>query len=209
LITEIGGRRIASPPAPLGRLVVAAAGLRRAVEIRVERHAHRHRRLDEQIAKRVAMGVRLHAQRSVSAVIGVVELRVGFGLAKIGQNIRVGPAGIAALRPAVVVAGVAAHVDHVVQDAGAADDPAARIGDPTIEQLFLRRSGEGPIGAGLLHVRGGARNRRQAWVRVASRLKQDDRAVRVFAEARGEDATRRSGADDDVVKTVNHRRSLG
>ena len=124
---------------------------------------------------------------------------------KYGQHLVVRPARAALLGPAVEVGAVTAEVDHRVDRARASDDPAAREVQtpPTEARLFLAE--EVPVEVGLEHER---EHRRDVQLRCGvrpSRLQQEDRDVRVLAQAAGEHAARGPGSDDHVV---SHGRAL-
>ena len=68
-------------------------------------------------------------------------------LQEVGQHVVPAPARQAELPPAVVVGGLAAHVDHGVDGRAAADHLAARIGDGAAAEARLRLGPVHPVGA--------------------------------------------------------------
>ena len=108
-----------------------------AVHVGGQRIAGLAPRLDEGLVKGIATGAGRDVQRSVAAPIVVAAARAGLGALEIGQDVRVVPARQPALRPAIVVAGVAAHVGHPVDRGRAAEHPAARAVDaPAVHVRF-------------------------------------------------------------------------
>src|SRR3546814_4451609 len=95
--------------------------------------------LDPGLEQRVAAGAGGDLQRPVAAAVGIRSALVGLGLAEVGQHLAVVPAGKPALRPAVVVARMAAHVGHAVDRGGAAEDAPARSEEHTSELQSLMR----------------------------------------------------------------------
>src|SRR4029077_6172878 len=110
---------------PLCELETPDALLRRAVEVRIvlvsREHACFEHRLDQR-AHRTAVG---HAERTADAVELVLAPFVVLRPLEVRQDVVVAPAPAPVGPPAVEVAPVAAHVDHRVDRAGAADHLAA------------------------------------------------------------------------------------
>ena len=78
------------------------------------------------VEQRILVAAELRGERAVAAAIGVRAALPALQLAEIGQRMRVGPAGEAGSRPAVVIAAVAAHEGHGVGRRRAAHHLAAR-----------------------------------------------------------------------------------
>ena len=76
-------------------------------------------------------------QRPAGAVEVVGAARIVLGALEVGQHRVVVPALAAALAPFVVVGGVAAHIDHAVDRAGAAQHLAARLVHDAVVELGL------------------------------------------------------------------------
>jgi hypothetical protein len=143
---EIGARR-APAPAPGGRrLVIADAFLARAVEIVVARNAGFERGLDHRIGQRRAHPIG-DGERPADAVKFVRAALLILRLAEIGQHVVPAPALAAALAPAVVIPRRAAHVNHTVDRAGAAEHLAARLIENAAVEPLLRLGVEHPIHA--------------------------------------------------------------
>ena len=143
----------------------------------------------------------LDVERAAGAVPGVGAALVVLGPLEVGQHLGPGPAGVARGRPVVVVARLAAHVDHGVDRARAAEHLAARLVAAAAVQPRLRHGLEGPVGGAVLRQHGepGRAVDQHALVDRAG-LEQADRDRGVFAQPAGEHAARRAAADDDVVE---------
>ena len=144
---QIGRGRAPAPAVFLSHLKEPASELHGAVEIRVERQAGLLRRLDENMAKWAgerAFGV---IERAIGAVKAVVQALVALGLLEVGQHVVVAPAGIAELAPMIIVGRLPAHIDHGIDRARTAKEPAARpIHAPALHRR-LRRGFVAPVEA--------------------------------------------------------------
>ncbi len=155
---------------------------------------------------RVAQG-RLHRVRHVERSADPVEL-VGAALLVLGllekrQDVFPIPALAAALSPIVVVGGRAAHIDHTVDRAGAAQNLAARLVEGAAVELRLGLALEHPIDP-WVGVRLGVAERDVdpgVAVRTAG-LEQQHAVFPGFAEPRRHRAARRAGAGDDEVECL-------
>ena len=129
--TEIGRevRRGRAPPLAifLRQLIEADALLLRAIEVGVARQTLLHRCGNADLhegARRSRIG---DVERAALSVKGVGESLVVLGSPEIRKHIVVRPSCVAERRPFVVVAAVAADVDHRVDRAAAAERLAARL----------------------------------------------------------------------------------
>ncbi len=164
--------------------------------------------LDPGLVKRVPHFVAVTGtQRSVTAAIGVgvaaVGILPGFGPAEVGQTVAIGPTGRAMLLPFVEIAGMTAHIDHAVDRRGPAQHLAARRVQAAIVQARLRQAFKEPVE--LLHVHRDRKRRRhlnEDGGIAAARLDQKDLGLRVFGQARRQDASRRPRADNDVIESL-------
>ena len=75
------------------------------------------RAFDEAVGERKDGSIILDGEGPTSATIFIVTRRVAFGLLEVRQNFGVTPPTAAALRPGVVIGGIAAHVEHAVDRA--------------------------------------------------------------------------------------------
>ena len=157
--------------------------------------------LQKQLVHRALVLLIGHVQRAALAVKAVLELLVVFRAFEQRQHLVIRPAGVAQRSPVVVVPPVAAHVQHGVDGAGAAQRLAARLVAPATVEAGL---GHGLVGV-VVDLRrhhghhAGRRVDQHALVGPAG-LQQADGHVRVFAQAGGQHTAGRAGADDDVVK---------
>ena len=83
---QIGRGRAPALAVFLRHLEQAAADLRRAVEIRIERHAGLLRRLDERMAQRIGVGPLGDVERAVVAVEFIVQALVALGFLEKGST---------------------------------------------------------------------------------------------------------------------------
>ncbi len=121
-------------------------------------------------------------------------------LLEVRQDIVPAPTGEAELAPAVVIGGLAAHIDHAVDRRAAADHPAARIGDGAAVEARLGDGLEHPIGALIadgVEIADG--NVEPNPVVTAARFEKQDFGTRIGGKTIGEQAPSRTSADDDVV----------
>jgi len=131
---QIGGCSAPPPAFADGRLVVADAVLARSVEVHAAGDAGLDSRLDHGVDDLAAKAAVAHLEGAADAVELVLTALLVLGLAEVGQHACVIPALAAALAPAVVVGGRAAHVDHAVERARPAEHLAARlIGGAVVE----------------------------------------------------------------------------
>src|SRR5215216_2058537 len=116
------------------------------------------------------------------------------------QHVVPSPARKAELAPMIVVAGLAAHVEHGIDGRRSADHLAARIRKAAaIEPLFGQRAIH-PVGARIADGEEIAdRDVVPDPVVAASRLEHEHALVRIGGEPVGQQASGRAGADDDVV----------
>ncbi len=123
-------RRVPAPAAPLVHVEVAAALVVAAVEVVGLRDARLRRRLAEGVEDVPAQTLVLHAPLPALAVHLVGgDCGLILRLLEIGQHVVPAPARIAELAPVVVVARLAAHVDHAVDRGAAAEHAAPGIAD--------------------------------------------------------------------------------
>ena len=144
-------------------------------------------------------------QRPVTAVIVVGAAIAALGPAEIGQQVGVGPAAEAGLRPAVVVAGMAADIDHAVDRGRAAEHAAARaihhaavheglgLGVVVPVDLVVGQR----IGEGGRHV-----DLPVPGVIAAAGLEQKHASRWLGRQPVGQHAAGRAGADDDVIPVL-------
>src|SRR5882672_214800 len=121
--------RVDAHAAPLVDLKIADAQIVAAVEIADAGNADGHGGVAHGVEDRPMQALFLDAPLAAAAVTVVGAVHEVLVLLEIGQHIVPAPAGIAELAPVIVVAGLAAHVDHAVDRGAAAEHLAARIVD--------------------------------------------------------------------------------
>ena len=169
-----------------------------AVRVVVERDAGLLGRLHRRRGHRVRLVARDHRQRPAGAVVLVRPAVEVLGALEERQDVVVPPAVVPARRPAVVVAAVAAHVDHPVERARPAEHPPARPVQLAPRARDLRNRPVAPV---LLRVPELEQPRgivdRGVVVRQAG-LEEQHARPRVD-EPPGHDRARRARADDHDV----------
>ena len=207
---EVGVRRAHAPAVLLRDLVVADTVLARAVVVRVARVAAFNARGDERVDQFVALAHVGDVERAVAAAQQVRAAREALSLPEVGQHLVPRPAAVAAPLPTVVVERLAAHLQHAIDRARAADDAPARNRDAPAERAVLRLGLEAPVVDRvvdqLLEAR---RNSDPRALRLAARLEQQHARARVRAQAVGEHAAGRPRADDDDVPGQSEPSSAG
>ena len=200
---QVRARRAPAAPAPDRHVHRREALLLVAVHVGGEGIAGLAPRLEEGLVQRIAAGAGRDVQRSIAAPVVVGAARARLGALEIGQDVGVIPAGQTALRPAIVVAGVAAHVRHAVDRRRAAEHPAARAVDAPTVHVRLGLAPVAPVVAlALQRIRERRRHVQLPGPRVVDRprLEQQHAYVRILAQPVGEHAAGRAGADHDVIE---------
>ena len=185
-----------------GRLIIANAFLGGAIEVPIARHAGLYGGLHDGVDDRALEAAIADIEGAAGTVKGVGAALVVLGLLEVRENAGVVPSLAAALPPAIVVGRGAAHVDHAVQRAGAAEHFAARlVGRPPIQagdRLALEFPVVDVVGVELVVADGDV----DPGVVVAAAGFQEEHAVAAgFRETRGHRATRRSRARDDIIES--------
>ncbi len=158
-----------------------------------------------------AAGVDGHdVQGAVAAVVLARTAPAGLHLLEVGQHVGIAPALAAHLPPSVVVARVAAHVEHAVDRGRAAEQPAAGQVEGAVVEIGLGLGDVTPVVLGVQHgAQEAQRHPHIGMVVLAPGLDEQDLAALVLAEPRGQNAAGRTGADDDVVVSAGRGRGLG
>ena len=142
---HIGARRAPALAVPLRHLVDAEALMSSALK------SSRRRNCASCAACRkiswTGLPVRrfVDGERTALAVIFAVEIGIVFRALEVGQHVVEGPAGVAERGPVVVVAAVAADIDHGVDRRRAAEPLAARLIADAAVEAGLRHGVEGPV----------------------------------------------------------------
>ncbi len=143
-------------------------------------------------------------ERPLAAMIGVGPALEGLGAFEIGQHLGIGPAPQPHLAPLVIVAGMAADIDHAIDRGRAAPALAARPPQLAVFQIGFRLGPEAPvigplIGQQRAHARG---HLDQDRVVLAAGFQQQHLDLGIGGQPVGQHAAGRAGADDDIVVTV-------
>ena len=203
--TQIGDRGAAAPPVADRHLRAAEALLLRAVVILGQPVPGRRTRRHIGVDQRVGIARQPHRQRPIAAAIGAGAALPAFLTAEIGKHMGVRPGVEPVRRPSLVVAAMAAHIDHGVDRRRAADHLAAGAFDAA---AVHRRLGLGEIhpvvAAALQHPAPAERDMDPRVAVPAARLEHQHARVRVLAQPIGQGAAGRSGPDDDVGVCFGH-----
>ena len=203
-LAQIGPRGAFSAAVADGVLEVAHAFLLAVIVVVVARDAG----LDAGLHEELRQGVLLYGVDDVDRAAPAANLRVAvrpvLELPEIGQDLVIGPAAIAELRPAVIVLGLAAHDEVAVDRRGAAQHLAARPVDGPVAAVLLLLRGVAPVDGGVVKRLEEAGRDVDEGVEVApARLQQQHAGIRILAQAIGHDAAGRTGPDNDVVEAAH------
>ena len=143
------------------------------------------------------------AARAMQVVGALVEV---LGAGEQRQHLVPAPARIAELAPTVVVARLAAHVDHAVDRGAAAQHPATRIVERPAVEAILRLGLEAPVGLGVvLGIEVADRDVNPDVIILAAGFEQADALVRIGREPVGQHAARRTRTHDHVIEFAERR----
>src|SRR5664279_4258401 len=109
---DIGARRTPALTVLLGDLVDAEAFMLVGIEILAQAELRFLRALQEGLLHRIVGAQFVDVKRPALAVIFAAEIGVVLGTLEIGQYVRKRPAGIAERSPLIIVAAMAANIDH-------------------------------------------------------------------------------------------------
>ena len=202
-------RRAPARAALLRHVEIGAARIVAAVEVAHARHADLGCGLREGVQHRPAHGRRLHPQLPALAVQRAGGIDVVFLGEEVRQHVVPAPAIEAELAPAVIVGGLAAHVDHGVDGRRSAQHLASGIVDDAAVQARIGLRLEHPVRARIADGEEIADGDLQPDpVVIAARLQEQDADLRVRRQAVGQHASRRACARNDVVVSLaTHVRS--
>ncbi len=179
---QIGARRAPALALLLRHLIEADALLGRTVEITVARQLQLVAGFEKGVVDRVGADEIGDIERAVAAVQRAAEALVALRALEVGEHVGERPAGGAERRPVVVVAGVAADVDHGIHAGRAAEHAPARLVAAAACEPGLRHGLERPVAplAGKEYgarrrARGRARGRRRVRPRSGTRALPDRR----------------------------------
>ena len=201
---EIGARRAlpaAAAPGLLHPADIGAGAGRQVVDVLVVFEADLGAGLDQLLAQRRFVRGARGQERPAGAVELVLAALPVLGPLEIGQYVVPRPAAVAELAPMIEILGLAAHVDHAVDRAGAAQHLAAGIKDRAVVDAGIGLGDVAP-GQGLVVEQFDVAGR-DVDQRVAvgpARLDQHDPGRRVLRQPVGQDAAGGAGADDNVIR---------
>ena len=194
------------------KIVPSEPFLARPVEVVGDRISRLLPRGDQRVVERAVGFPGGNAQRPRAAVQRTLPAMMPFEAPEIGQHIVERPARQPQLPPLVVILAMAARVDHAVDRRAAPQPLAARPPQPSAVEVRFGFGLEPPVAlVAALDKRADARRHAHQHPVVApARLQQQHAHRRVLGQPCGEHATRRPGANDDIVvpRTVLHPRAL-
>ncbi|MFK4508920.1 hypothetical protein ABIF81_004098 [Bradyrhizobium daqingense] len=191
-------------PAPAALLVdveVAGALVVTGVEIRDALDAHLLGGVADGVENGPRQPRRFDAPAAPSAVMLAGAEEVVFELLEQRQHVVIAPAGHTELAPVIVIGSLSAHRDHGIDRRAAADHLAAGIGQRAAVQARLGLGLEHPVRARIAdreEIADG--NVEPDPIVVAAGFEGEDAVVAIGRQPIGDDAARRTGPDDNVVK---------
>ena len=200
--------RAAAPAVLDGPLAEPEAFLLLAVVVRGERPVRLARGVEPAVEQRIAIARGDDGERAVAAPPGVRAVLPALAALEVGEDRGVRPAAAAVLRPAVVVAAVAAHVGHDVDRRAAAEHLAAHRLDPAVVQPGLGLRVVAPVEHPMLPDLAEPDRDVDQGMGIAPAGFEHQHADRgIGGEPVREHAARGAGADDDVVVglALSHR----
>ena len=164
-------------------------------------------RLQKVAAQRVHVRAHIaHMQRAAlpAPVISMPTSHVAvFQALEIGQHIGPGPTGVATIGPIVKVLWLTPYKHHTVDAAGTPQHPPARPITAAPGQTGVGLGAVHPVNRGVVKSHAIANRRFEPEMMVSATRLQQQHVVRARGtQAVGEHATGRSGADNDVVKSL-------
>ena len=197
---QIGGGGALAPPISLGDLVVPDAVLSLAVVVGVTLESAFDPGVDERVDDLVVLAHVGDVQRPVSAADLVPAALEVLRFPEVGQDVGVGPAAVAELRPRIIVESLSAHVKHAVDRARAADHLAPRNREPTPPEVVVGLGLEKPVQGGVVEqlLKADRHPNPDAAV-LAAGFEEEHPAARVRAQPVGHHATGGAGPDDNEV----------
>src|SRR5687768_13208751 len=179
----------------IGDAVIVAA-----IEVGDARHAGLDRRVTDGVEDRPVQALAVNAPFAARAVRLVRAVHIILVLAEERQHVVPAPALVAELAPLVIVARLAAHVDHAVDRGAAAQHLAARIIDRAPAEPRFGFGLEAPVGARVAHaIEIADRDVDPEVVILAAGFEQQHGDIGIGGQAVGQQAAGRAAADDDVV----------
>ena len=204
---NVAARRAPALATPLRDLVAAEAFLLLAVEILGGAELGLARGLQVDLPHRIVGSQPRDMERAALAVIVAAEFGIILRALEIGLHVGIGPAGVAERSPVIVIAPVAADIDHRI-DRGRASQPlAARlIADAPVEAGLRHRLERPVVDLARDHQDHGPRGGHHPIVVGAAGLQQRHRRPGVLRETAGDRAAAGTAADHHKIKRIRHGR---
>ena len=197
---EIGGRRRGAIAVADGVLAAPETFLLLAVVVVGHGKARGLRRLEPGVVDRIAGLGEFGADRPRAAAPRILAALPGLAALEVGQHVGIGPAARALLRPAVVVAAVAAGIGHHVDRRRAAQHLAAHRLDLAAVHVRLGLGVIAPVEhAVLVHLAHAERDVDERIAVAPAGLDQQHARALILAQPARQHAAGRAAADDDVV----------
>ncbi|MCY1417201.1 hypothetical protein D9M71_327290 [compost metagenome] len=198
---EVGLGRAAALTVALGDLIHECAFLLGTVVVRGALDAIELGGLDKGSVQGARAGHLGDAQRTVLAMVVIVQAVVLFGLDEVRQHVGIRPALVALRCPVIVVVAVTTHIQHGVDRTGTAQGLAPWLIAATAVEARLHLGLEGPVvDPRGQHGNHAHRSMDQYAAVAAAGFDQADADARVFAEAAGDHTACRASSDDEVIE---------
>ncbi len=202
---EIGACRRRAIAVADGVLTAPEAFLPRAVVVVGHRQARCRGSLEPGVVERITGPCEFGADRPRAAAPAILAAVPGFAAFEVRQHIGVGPAARTLLRPAVVVAAMAAGIGHHVDRRRSAQHLAAHRLDPAPVHVRLGLGAVAPVEhAVFVHLAHAERDVDERIEVAPARLDEQHARRSILAQPVGQHAARRASADDDVVVALSH-----
>ena len=197
---QIGARGGRAPAVADGVLAAAKTLLRIRIVILARRKARLLARLDPRVEYGIVRLAVFGADGAIAAAKLVGAALECFAAAEIGQHVAIGPALGAVPVPAVEIGGVAARVGHDIDGGTAAEHLAAhRLDAAAIQRRFGLRFVAPVMHLVLMHLAHAEGNGNERVDVAPARFQQQHAHMRVFRQARGDDAAGRAAANNNVI----------
>ncbi len=197
---EIGGCGGGAIAVANGVLAASEAFLPHSIVVIGHGQARGRGRLEPGVVERIAGLGELGADRPRIAAPPILSALPGFATFEVGKHVGVGPAARTFLRPAVVVAAMAAGICHHVDRRRSAQHLAAHRLDPSPVQVRLGLGVVAPVEHVVFVHLGHAERDVDERIEVApARFDQQHARRAILAQPIGQHAAGRAAPDDDVV----------
>ena len=202
---NVAARRAPALAVLLCDLVGAEAFLLLGVEVLADAELSLARGLQVDIPDRIVGSQPRDMERAALAVILAVEFGIVLRALEVGQHIGIGPAGVAKRCPLIVIAAVAADVDHRIDRRRAAESLAARlIADASIEAGLRHRIERPVVDLAADHQDHRARRGHDPVVVLAAGFEQRHRRPGILGKAARHRAAAGAAANHHKIECIRH-----